>query len=68
VKQGERKLRKSLRRLKQPKPRRWPRIRELPQLTPGQWFRLALLFVGIVAALLGIETDWLSGLVELLVK
>ncbi len=63
MKKGEAKFWASLQRLRRP---RWRP--QLPQLTPAQWVRLALLALGIVATLLGIEGDVLQSLVELLVK
>ncbi len=60
MKRGEAKFRASLQRLRRP---RWRP--QLPQLTPAQWFRLALLVLGIAATLLGIEGDMLQNLVEL---
>ncbi len=64
MKRGERKFRAALRSLRRPR-RRWPK---LPQLAPGQWFRLALLALTLLAAWLGIEGELVQGLVELLVK
>jgi hypothetical protein len=64
VKRGETKFRAALRRWRRPRRRRL----KLPQLTPGQWFRLALLGLTLLAAWLGIEGEMLRGLVELLVK
>ena len=63
MKKGEVRFRASLRRLGHSR-RRWA----WPQLTPAQWFRLALLVLGIIAALLGIEGEVLQSLVELLVR
>ena len=63
---GEKRFRATLRRLRPPRRRwRWPKP---PALTPGQWFRLALLVLGIIATLLGIEEAFLQGLLEMLVK
>lgn len=56
MKPGEARFRAALRGL-----RRRPR---LPQLTSAQWFRLALLVLGLLAAALGIEGEVLWGLLE----
>lgn len=60
MRRGEAKFRASLQQLRLR--RRWPR------LTPTQWFRLALLVLGIVAALLGIEGEIVQSLIGALVK
>jgi len=69
MKRGERRFREALRGLKPPKLSWWSRVK-LPRLplTPGQWFRLALLVAAILATLLGVEMDWLQRILELLVK
>ena len=59
MRRGEAKFRASLQRLQSR--RRWP------QLTSTQWFRLVLLVLGIVAALLGIEGDIVRSLIGALV-
>lgn len=58
---GEAKFRAALQRWRRPGPR-WP------QLTAVQWFRLALLVLGLLAAALGIEGEVLRGLIELVVR
>lgn len=62
MKRGEAKFRESLHRLRKSR-WSWP-----PRLTPAQWFRLVVLVLGLLAALLGIEGEALQSLVELLVK
>ena len=59
MKPGETKFRAALRRRRRPR---------LPQLTPAQWFRLALLVLALLAAALGIEGEVLKSLIELVVK
>lgn len=58
---GEAKFRAALQRWRRPGSR-------LPQLTPAQWFRLALLVLGLLAAALGIEGEVLKSLIELVVR
>ena len=61
MKPGEAKFRAALQRWRRPG-------LHLPQLTPVQWFRLALLVLGLLATVLGIEGEVLRGLVEVLAK
>lgn len=61
MKPGEAKFRAALQRWRRPGPR-WP------QLTSAQWFRLALLVLGLLAAALGIEGEVLQSLLEMVVK
>ncbi len=60
MKPGEAKFRAAL--------RRWRGRPHLPQLTSVQWFRLALLILGLLAAALGIEGEVLRSLLEMVVK
>ena len=61
MKPGEARFRAALQRWRRPGPR-------LPQFTPVQWFRLALLVLGLLATALGIEGEVLRGLIELVVR
>ncbi len=61
MRRGEASFRAALRR------GRWRRLR-LPRLTLSQWFRLALLVVGIVATLLGLEGEVIQRLIGVLIE
>ena len=61
MKPGEARFRAALQRWRWSSPR-------LPQLTPAQWFRLAILVLGLLATALGIEGEVLRGLVEVLLN